>query len=185
MNILLSSGGRRVALLRQFRRALKQLDLGGKVVTCDMSPTSSAYHEADAAELVPRVTAPGYVDRILEICRAHDIQMVIPLIDPELPVLASARSRFEAEGILAVISGPGTTAISNDKRATERFFQSCGVATPKVHDAQRALAGEFDFPLFIKPLNCEVFERLRDAIMVPFDKTMDPRTILDTSDDED
>ena len=31
----------------------------------------------------------------------------------------------------------------------------------------------------------EVFERLRDAIMVPFDKTMDPRTILDASDDED
>lgn len=39
--------------------------------------------------------------------------------------------------------------------------------------------------LFTKILAREVFERLRDVIMVPFDKTMDPRTVLDASDDED
>ena len=155
MNILLASGGRRVALLKAWRRALEQLGLAGRsaIVVADMSELSAAYQLADHAETVPRVTDPGYVDRLLEICDRYDVGMVVPLIDPELPVLAGARERFLAEGIIPVISDPATIAISNDKRVTERFFRENGIATPAQLDAERALAGEYAFPMFIKPLN--------------------------------
>ena len=155
MNVLLTSGGRRVALLREFRRALRSLDPAGRVVVADLTAVSSAYHDADAAERVPRVTDPAYVDTLLRLCERHAIGLIIPLIDPELPVLAAARDRFAAVGATVVASGPETAAVSDSKRVAAQFFTRIGLATPQVLDPEAVLAGHLPdgiaYPLFLKP----------------------------------
>lgn len=149
-NVLLTSGGRRVALARAFRQSLAGR---GSVTVADMSPVSSAYHDADHQELVPRCTAPDYVDSLLAICQRREIGLVVPLIDTELPVLAAARDRFDAAGVTLVACGPQTIAIANDKRETARFFAAKDIVTPALLDPEKALAGELAFPIFIKPLD--------------------------------
>lgn len=154
VNVLLTSAGRRVALLRAFRGAQRALGLtGSKVVATDLTPLSSAFQDADAAELVPRVTAPDYVDRLVEVCERHRIGLIVPLIDPELPVLAAARERLEAIGAVPVASGPETAAVSDSKRVAAAFFERIGLRTPRVIDPEAALSGYEPFPLFLKPEN--------------------------------
>ena len=151
MNILLTSGGRRVALLKAFRAALKKLGQAGQILVADLSPLSSAYQIADIQVAVPRCLEPGYVDRLLDICTAHEVKLLVPLIDTELAVLAAAHDRFKAIGTTVVISSLEAITLSRDKRKTATFFESCGLATPKVLDFDRAISGAYEFPLFLKP----------------------------------
>ncbi|WP_419523240.1 ATP-grasp domain-containing protein [Lentibacter algarum] len=153
VNILLTSGGRRVALLRAFRDALASLGTTGKIICADAGPLSSAGEAADVSELVPRCDDPGYVDCLLELCRRHEVDLLVPLIDTELAALAQSRDRFAEVGTVAVASGPQTIAVSNDKRATETFFRDAQIATPRLVPHARAVAGDHAFPLFIKPTN--------------------------------
>src|SRR3954471_11513148 len=93
-NVLLSSAGRRVGLLRLFRAALADLQLPGKIVACDVTPLAAAWQEADIRCLVPRCNAPDYIERLTQICLQHDVRLIVPTIDTELPVLAAHRQYF-------------------------------------------------------------------------------------------
>ena len=58
----------------------------------DCSNLAPAVYDADRFYLVPRITAPGYLERILEICMEEHIDGVFSLIDPELSLLAKERA---------------------------------------------------------------------------------------------
>ena len=66
MNILILSCGTRNKILQYFKKTLNGT---GRVVATDMSPYAPALYEADRHYIVPRMTAPGYLDVILDICR--------------------------------------------------------------------------------------------------------------------
>ena len=59
---------------------------------------------ADKAVIVPPVAAEGYEGRLVEYCRAHAIDALIPLIDPELRLLCDARERLAAVGTRLILS---------------------------------------------------------------------------------
>lgn len=162
MNILMTSGGRRVAMLRAFRNALRVLKLEGKIIVTDMTETSAAFQDADKGVTVPRCTSPEYINTLLDICLAHKIELLVPFIDTELDVLAANRERFEQIGVTTVVSGPVTMSVANDKRATAEFFQSIGLATPALLNYTDALKGTYNFPLFIKPVagSCSIGSRI-------------------------
>src|SRR5687768_5261457 len=91
--VLVSSAGRRVELLRAFRHTLETLG-GGRVLATDLSWYSGAFHDADERFTEPRITSPDFVPRMLDICEQQRVDLVIPTLDPELPVYAAARERF-------------------------------------------------------------------------------------------
>lgn len=82
MNILILSAGTRDKVVQYFK---KELAGRGKVVATDCSNLAPAVYEADAFYLVPRITAPGYLDVILDICRKEKITGVFSLIDRTVP----------------------------------------------------------------------------------------------------
>ena len=90
-NILVLSAGTRNKIVQYFR---KELAGKGRVAATDCSGLAPALYDADQAYLVPRIDAPGYVDRILDICRKEKIAGLFSLIDPELSLIASQRSVF-------------------------------------------------------------------------------------------
>jgi carbamoyl-phosphate synthase large subunit len=151
LNILFTSAGRRVELIRAFRRAYQDLDLRGEIVTTDIDPLAAAPRLADHSVLVPRVTDPGYVAAVADICRTHRIHTVFPLIDPDIDVLAPAAATFRAMGThIATVAAEHVDTIS-DKWKTTDLFKSLGLPTP-----QSWLPGDPDiesagYPLFIKP----------------------------------
>ena len=79
INILILSAGTRDKVVLYFKEALAGK---GKVIATDCSPYAPAIYEADEYVLVPWITKPGYLDKILAICREKQITGVLSLIDP-------------------------------------------------------------------------------------------------------
>lgn len=151
VNVLFTSVGRRVELLQAFRRAYESLDLQGCIVATDIDPLAPGLQIADKPYLVPRFTSPDYVNALVEICKRESVNLIFPLIDPDIPVLAHNRVALEAVGArLAVVSSEAVT-LTRDKWTTKEFFRQLGLQT-----AQAWLPGQLDastanYPLFIKP----------------------------------
>ena len=91
MNILILSSGTRNKVVQYFKKALAG---SGRVICTDMSSLAPSLYEADKFYTVPRMTAPGYIDVILDICKKEAIGGVLSLIDPELSLLAENKDKF-------------------------------------------------------------------------------------------
>jgi len=151
-NILFTSVGRRVSLVQHFRDALSELHLVGKLVGADMAASAPALHVVDEKYLVCRVTDQDYIPQLLDICERESIDLLIPLIDTELLVLAENNEKFKEVGTAALVSDPDVIRIAMDKHNTHRFLAENGFATPKVFNVDEALGrDDIEYPLVIKP----------------------------------
>lgn len=153
MNILFCSAGRRVELLKDFR---KSMDNGDRIIAADLSNLAPALYVADAHYLVPRIDDPAYLDTILDICRKEKINAVTTLIDPEIELLAKNRARFEEIGVEVLAPYTETAELCFDKFKMYQYLTAHGVPTPDTWgDYASAMAavksGSLAFPLFVKP----------------------------------
>lgn len=154
-NVLVSSAGRRVALVNAFRTSLGRLGLEGEVQAADMSPLSSAMESADKKHRVPRCTSDEFIPRVLEICERESIRLVIPTIDTELPAYANSLDLFSASGVTVAISSPESIEIGTDKRRTSEWLVDSGFPTVRQIDATTVLENprEWGFPCIAKPVS--------------------------------
>jgi len=152
-NVLISSAGRRHALLQCWRQARQALGLAGEVLAADCSPLSAAGHAADRFFLVPRCGDPQFVPKMLELCRTFQIAMIIPTIDTELSVYAASRAAFAEVGTVVAVSSPEVVAIGGDKERTHAWLLEAGLPTVRQAPAQSTLANRADwpFPFLVKP----------------------------------
>jgi carbamoyl-phosphate synthase large subunit len=151
VNLLFTSVGRRVELLRAFRRAYQALELEGRIVAADVDPLAPALQLADRPYLVPRLTESGYIPTLVEICRREQISLILPLIDPDIPVLAKNRAAIEATGARPAVVSPEAAATTADKYLTTQFFRELGLSTPRSWLPGQLNPAQAEYPLFIKP----------------------------------
>ncbi len=154
MNLLILSAGTRNKVVQYFK---KELGNEGKVIATDCSNLAPAVYDADRFYLVPRITAPDYLDTILDICRKEDIKGVFSLIDPELSMLAKERERFLAVGATPIVSPYELVETCFDKYRMYRML--CGMQIPtgkcyieKEEFYQGLQKGEISYPVFVKPV---------------------------------
>lgn len=154
MNILILSAGTRNKVVQYFK---KELDGKGRVIATDCSNLAPAVYDADAYYLVPRITAPGYLDEILEICKKEKITGVFSLIDPELSMLAKERERFLAVGATPIISDYDLVETCFDKYRMYELLCKMQIPTGKCYIDkecfyQAQANGEISYPVFVKPV---------------------------------
>ncbi len=154
MNILILSAGTRNKVVEYFKENVGD---GGKVVATDCSNLAPAVYEADVFYLVPRITAPGYIEQILDICVKEKIDGVFSLIDPELSLLARERERFLAVGATPILSDYELVETCFDKYRMFELLTGMGIPTGQCYlskedfyrDRQK---GRIDYPVFVKPV---------------------------------
>jgi carbamoyl-phosphate synthase large subunit len=153
VNVLISSAGRRVVLLDEFREALRSLSLDGAVLAADMSSLSAAFHRADQGFVVPPCRDDAFVPSMLSICAQERVGLVIPTIDTELDVFARHRDRFAAAGTTVAVSSPDVVAIGSDKAATNLWLRQEGFPAVRQAPAHELLAdpSAWRYPLIVKP----------------------------------
>jgi carbamoyl-phosphate synthase large subunit len=122
VTVLLSSAGRRGALVGALRDGGEVAGCSVRVVAADLSPLSAAGHLADAFHLVPRVDSAEFVGAMVDLVRREGVDVIVPTIDTELPVLAANRSTFAAAGARALVSDPATIEICFDKARSSRWL---------------------------------------------------------------
>jgi len=150
MSILFSSAGRRVALLKCFRNAAIELGADAKIVAVDMDPSwSPACQVADHAYKVPRCTSPDFLNDVLDICKRHEVNLIIPTIDTELIGYAENRDRFLANGTEILVSSVDVIRATRDKEKTACVLNDHGIPVPRTWNMKDA--HNLEFPLLIKP----------------------------------
>ncbi|HET7011535.1 MAG TPA: ATP-grasp domain-containing protein [Anaerolineales bacterium] len=151
MNVLLTSAGRRVELLHAFREASREAGLKGRIVATDIDPLAPALHVADEAFLVPPVSHPDYVPSLARLCRQESIDLVFPLIDPDIPVLAHGRVVMETEGARVAVVPAEAADLTRDKWQTFEWFRARGLPTPRTWLGSDTSRADLTLPAFVKP----------------------------------
>ncbi len=154
MNLLILSAGTRNKVVQYFK---KEVGESGRIIATDCSELAPAIYDADDYYIVPRITEPGYVDIILDICKKEHINGVFSLIDPELSLLAEHRERFLAVSCTPIISPYDAVETCFDKYRMYQKLLELGIPTAKCYvdsdTFQEAVdAGEISFPVFVKPV---------------------------------
>ena len=154
MNILILSCGTRNKIVQYVKRELAG---SGRVIATDMSANAPALYEADKYYLVPRITEPGYMELILDICRKERVDGVFSLIDPELSLLAKHEEEFRALGATVIGSSYELCERTLDKWQMFEWLLAHGYACAKSYiDKEKFFrdvkAGRISYPVFVKPV---------------------------------
>lgn len=154
INILILSAGRRVELIKCFKEASKIKNIESNIITTDISKTAPATYFGDKNYIIPRIDEDGYVDAIVDICNKENIILVIPTIDTELKVLSENKNLIEKEtNAKVLISDKKVIDICRNKKNTNKFFEENGFGVPKEIKDSDIENRNYEFPLFIKPLD--------------------------------
>ncbi len=154
MNLLILSCGTRDKVVQYFKEAFGN---EGRVITTDCNPYAPALYEGDSYYVVPRMTAPGYIDVIFDICKKEQITGVLSLIDPELSLLAKYEKEFAALGVMVIGSSYELCERTLNKWDMYCWMKEHGYPCAKSYiDLAEFLAavdkGEITFPVFVKPM---------------------------------
>lgn len=146
-NILITSAGQRVALVRGFQETVRRFFPDAKVFTTDMNPRlAPAAYVSDKCFVVPRCTSEDYIETLLTLCIENGIGMIVPTIDTELAILSANKDVFDKQDIFVSVSDFDFVMLCRDKRNTGEFFEKHGIRVPKAIDKYNPT-----FPLFAKP----------------------------------
>ncbi len=154
MNILMLSVGTRNKIVQYFKRGFAEQ---GRVIVTDMNELAPAVYEADKFYKVPRITDPGYIDLILDICKKEKVSAVLSLIDPELSLLAENKPKFDDLGITIIGSSYELCEIALDKMLMYQWLKDRGYKCARSYTDKDAFyrdldAGKVAFPVFVKPV---------------------------------
>lgn len=152
MNILILSAGTRNKIVQYFKKSID-----GKVIATDMQKIAPAIYEADSYYIVPRITAPNYIDIILDICKKECVDAVLSLIDPELTLLAKNKEKFNANGVKIIGSSYELCERALDKMQMFSWLAehnyNCAKSYVNKNDFYKDLdSGKISFPVFVKPV---------------------------------
>lgn len=171
INILILSAGTRNKIVQYFKKTLGE---NGKVIATDMSTIAPAIYEADKYYIVPRITEPGYIDIILDICKKENISGVLSLIDPELSLLAENEDKFKNIGTTVIGSSYELCERALDKMQMFQWLRSHGYNCAKSYvDKNEFFAdvktGKANYPVFVKPV--------RGSASIAISKVFDNETV--------
>lgn len=149
MNVLILSCGTRNKVVQYFRKVFAG---EGKVIATDCSAVAPALYDADKQYIVPRITAPDYLDIILDICKKEEIKGVLSLIDPELSLLALHKEKFDALGVTIIGSSYELCERSLDKYEMYLWLKDHGYnCAASFMDWESFAAAGVGYPAFVKP----------------------------------
>ena len=148
MRILFTSPGRRVELIKTFRESAPA---GSILYGADFDRTCPASFFLDGLFEVPFKIDDAYITRLLEICTNKKIDLLIPLIDPELLPLAKAKEHFSKIGTTVMISNEEMIEISRDKFKTFERMNQIGIPSPKTILGKDLVSDSISYPIILKP----------------------------------
>lgn len=148
MNILILSCGTRNKLVQYF----KECNEFDKVIVTDCSEQAPAIYEADRFYIVPKMKEPGYLDCLKEICEKEDINVLLPLQEDELLLIAQNKESFSTIGVLPLVSDFDKVSLCKDKYMLNMSLKEQGINAVSTVQAEDYLTtAETGVDVFVKP----------------------------------
>lgn len=126
------------------------------LVGYDASALAYGAYDCHEHHQVPSSTLPDYPLQLLDLCLKHGVELLIPGLDTDLPILAEHAPRFEEKGVKVLVGGLEFTRLFRDKRLWGRTLSEyCSHIlsgfTP-IEAAEAVRGGLIHFPLIAKPM---------------------------------
>lgn len=102
-----------------------------RIIGTDMQIDETVLQMVDKLYQVPRASDPNYVDRLLEICRSENVDVVMPFMSAELIPLIDRKQEFEDIGVKVSVSDRNSVEIANNKYRFYAFLKEQGLTVPK------------------------------------------------------
>jgi carbamoyl-phosphate synthase large subunit len=119
--VLFTCAGMRVDIVTAFREA------GATTIAADLDKFAPALYAADRYALVPAIEDDGYVAKLAELVRLHDVDLIVPLADMDQPKLARAR---DVLGTMVLLPDADIVDRMGDKYLAHLHFEERGLASP-------------------------------------------------------
>ena len=153
LNVLFSSVGRRVELVKAFREASNELKVKSKLIGVDMDELAPALNFVDKKYKVPKLSSEEFIPQIIEICKKENVAIIIPTLDTELLLYSKNKELIQNEcGAKVMVSDENVISTIRNKVKTYEFLKENDFRVPKLIKEKEILDKEYEFPLFIKPL---------------------------------
>lgn len=148
MRVLLTNAGRRTYLL-DFLLDSEWPAEPIEVFAADCDPWVPAFHFDDRVRTIrlpPVLEDPTcYLEALRGAASEHRIDLIIPVSDLDLEILAGARKSLLAAGTRVAVSSPEAIAACMDKTATEAFCRAHDLAFPRTWVSHDGLPDSFPF----------------------------------------
>jgi carbamoylphosphate synthase large subunit len=149
VNVLLTSVGSNMAIVRSFARAAAAR--GGKVYVADRDDLAPTVTIANGRVGLPPAGDRDFLAALVDSVDAHDIAVIVPMADAELPVLAAEADAFAERGCHVAVSLPELVALVDDKLATVDFCHEHQIRTPATWSPDALAGAELPEHLFVRP----------------------------------
>jgi carbamoyl-phosphate synthase large subunit len=101
-----------------------------RIIAADANPNAAGRYLADDFRQIPLATDPRFTDELLKLCRESAVDIIMPLVTRELPVLAGNLNAFREAGTRVMVSDPSSLEIANDKSRLYQFLDWRGIKVP-------------------------------------------------------
>jgi carbamoyl-phosphate synthase large subunit len=135
MNLLFTNAGRRTYLIEYALQLAEEDGYDLTIFAGDVSKDTAAFSVSDKViqVLTPYVTGneENYLDTLEAICKEHKIDVIIPLMDFELPVLSENKARFIQTGTRIWVSDFNVIDQCLDKKKNYQWCLANDIKVPK------------------------------------------------------
>ena len=102
------------------------------IFLCDANEEASGrYLLPNKFRKIPKANDPEFINKLLELCIADKIDIVLPLVTKELLLLSKAKSFFHNNGIEIIVSDFDAINILNDKGSIYSWLRDKKINIPK------------------------------------------------------
>lgn len=132
---------------------IKSLNLARRytVYGCDISPLAFGHFQEGVEKTYP-IEPDQYVDSVLEICRRHQIRVIVPGGEGPMVLLGQAADRLRSEGIHLAGNSPEVISLCSDKSRLFRHLEQLRVEIPRTVSVTASdEAADLPLPCVIKP----------------------------------
>lgn len=155
MRVLFTSVGRRVSLLKAFREVLQKEFGKSTLIAGDISHLAPARLEADESFDLPGISVPSYPEVVLHEALQRNVQLVVPLIDPDVLRLSAHQEDFANSGIALHTPNHHVASLTHDKLMLSSVLLSHSLHTPVSRPLSKSCYEsdevEFAGPVIVKP----------------------------------
>lgn len=150
LRILLTNSGRRTYMVENLIQSatLRQIAVDIHVTDTSLDTASFWVNQSIIHHITPRVSENplAYQNEIIKICKQGSIDLLIPLMDYELPLLADIKEDLLKLGTVVVVSIREVVDMCLDKVKMYEYCCQNNILTPQIYDSNSSIT----FPVIYK-----------------------------------
>jgi carbamoyl-phosphate synthase large subunit len=157
-NVLVTAAGSVVAegIMKCLRLANLKDDgpVKYRIIAADASPLAAGLYRSDRGVLVPKATAPNYVEFLIRATKKAGATAIFVGSDEELGPITESRQQIEEEtGAAVIVNPPDVLSAARDKWETFVALRRLGLPHAKsaLPDGMDSFMRDNAFPLVVKP----------------------------------